>query len=156
MFHSFFIHSSVHGHRGSFHVLAIVSSAAVNIRIHVSFSNMVSPVIFNLTYSIVHCWLFILYFFKFLVNISCIFSICVSILFPFYASILFPEFGWSLLLFLWIIFLVDFLFTVQLFNPVGFNHVPSSSGCFSVISFHFIYCVWDLFLAGWKAVVPVI
>ena len=68
MYHSFFIHSSVHGHRGSFHVLAIVSSAAVNIRIHVSFSNMVSPVIFNLTYSIVHCWLFILYFFKVLVE----------------------------------------------------------------------------------------
>ena len=154
MYHSFFIHSSVHGHWGCFHVLAIVSSAAVNIRIHVSFSNMVSPVIFNLTCSIVHCWLFILYSFKFLVNISCIFSICVSSLSmpPFYFQSLDDLYCYSSELF----FLVDFLFTVQLFNPVGFNHVPSSSGCFSVISFHLIYCVWDLFLAGWKAVVPVI
>ena len=37
MDHSFFVHSSVDGHLGCFHVLAIVSSAAVNIRVHVSF-----------------------------------------------------------------------------------------------------------------------
>ena len=36
-----FIHSSVHGHLGCFHVLAILSSAAVNIAVHVSFQIMV-------------------------------------------------------------------------------------------------------------------
>ena len=32
-----FIHSSVNGHLGCFHILAIMTSAAVNIRVHVSF-----------------------------------------------------------------------------------------------------------------------
>ena len=35
-----FIHSSVNGHLGWFHVLAIVNSAAVNIVVHVSFQIM--------------------------------------------------------------------------------------------------------------------
>ena len=42
MHHNFFIHSSVDGHLGYFHVLAIVNSASVNNGIHVSFSILVS------------------------------------------------------------------------------------------------------------------
>ena len=37
MYHIFFIHSSVDGHLGGFHVLAAVNSAAVNIGVHVFF-----------------------------------------------------------------------------------------------------------------------
>ena len=44
MYHSFFIHSSVSGHLGYFHVLAVVISVAMNIGVHVSFSIMVTLV----------------------------------------------------------------------------------------------------------------
>ena len=42
MYHNFFIHSSVDGHLGCFHVLSIANSAAMNNGIHVSFSALVS------------------------------------------------------------------------------------------------------------------
>ena len=42
MYHNFFIHSSVDGNLACFHVLAILSSAAMNNGIHVSFSVLVS------------------------------------------------------------------------------------------------------------------
>ena len=42
MYHTFFIHSSIDGHLGFFHVLAIVNSTATNNGIHVSFSILVS------------------------------------------------------------------------------------------------------------------
>ena len=44
MYHSFLIHSSVDRHLGCFHVLAIINSAAMNIGVHVSLSDLVSSV----------------------------------------------------------------------------------------------------------------
>ena len=44
MYHSFLIHSSAVGHVGCFHVLAIINSAAMNVRVHVSLSDLVSSV----------------------------------------------------------------------------------------------------------------
>ena len=44
MYHSFLLHSTAAGHRGCFHVLAMINSAAMNIGVHVSLSDLVSLV----------------------------------------------------------------------------------------------------------------
>ena len=44
MYHSFLIHSSADGHLGCFRVLAMINSAAMNIGVHVSLSDLVSLV----------------------------------------------------------------------------------------------------------------
>ena len=41
MYHSFLVHSSADGHLGYFHVLAMTNSAAMNIGVHVSLSDLV-------------------------------------------------------------------------------------------------------------------
>ena len=42
LYHSFLIHSSADGYLGCFHVLAMTKSAAMNIGVHVSLSDLVS------------------------------------------------------------------------------------------------------------------
>ena len=42
MYHNFLIHSPADGHLGCFHVLAIINSAAVNIGLHVSLSDLIN------------------------------------------------------------------------------------------------------------------
>ena len=42
MYHCFLIHSSADGHLGCFHVLAMINSAAMNIGVHMSLSDLVS------------------------------------------------------------------------------------------------------------------
>ena len=44
MDHIFFVYSSIDGHLGCFHVLAIVNSAAMNIQVHVFFNYSIARV----------------------------------------------------------------------------------------------------------------
>ena len=44
MYQNFLIHSYADGHLGCFHVLVIINSAAMNIGVHVSLSDLVSSV----------------------------------------------------------------------------------------------------------------
>ena len=54
MYHSFLIHSSADGHLGCFHVLAMINSAAMNIGVHVSLSDLLMHVLKNTFLKSVH------------------------------------------------------------------------------------------------------
>ena len=60
MYHSFLVHSSADGHLGCFHVLAMTNSAAMNIGVHVSLSDLVSLVCMR-GYSLLRCTSFSLW-----------------------------------------------------------------------------------------------
>ena len=63
MYHSFLIHSSADGHLGCFHVLTIINSAAMNIGVHVSLSDLISYVCMPSS-GIAGSWQFYFQFFK--------------------------------------------------------------------------------------------
>ena len=64
MYHRFLIHLSADGHLGCFHVLAIINSAAMNIGVHVSLSDLVSLVCMPRSEIAGVIWQFYFQFFK--------------------------------------------------------------------------------------------
>ena len=62
MYHIFFIHFSVDGHLGCFHVLAIVNSVTMDIGVHVSFQIMFSSGFMPMTWIAGSCGSSILFF----------------------------------------------------------------------------------------------
>ena len=82
--------------------------------------------------------------FRFLLNVSCIFSI------------LFPDFGSSLVSLLSILFQVVCLFPPHFFGQVSFYLALSSAAYFSVFSLCLTYCVWGLLLTGCRFIVFIV
>ena len=64
MYYSFLIHSFLDGQLGSFHVLAIINSAAINFGVHMSLSILVSSVCMPSSEIAVSVWQFYFLFFK--------------------------------------------------------------------------------------------
>ena len=64
MYHNFLIHFSADGHLDCFHVLAIVNSAAMNIEVHVSLSDLVSLGVYAQEWDCWVIWQFYFQFFK--------------------------------------------------------------------------------------------
>ena len=64
MYHIFLIHSFADGHLGCFHVLAIINSAAMDIGVHVSLSDLVYSVWESQKWDCWVIWQFYFQFFK--------------------------------------------------------------------------------------------
>ena len=93
MYHSFLIHSSADGHPGCFQVLAIINSAAMNIGVHVSLSDLVSSVCMprsGIAESYGSSYATSLYFSM----IQCMLAISVLVLLPFLNPACTSEHSW--------------------------------------------------------------
>ena len=80
MYHSFFIHSSVDGHLGCSHVLAVVNNAAINIEVRVFF--FFSYSFLWVCAQLWDCWghIVVLFLFFFKRNLhAVVHSVCISL-----------------------------------------------------------------------------